>query len=77
MKVFGIGMPRTGTTSLTAALEILGDRAVRVGDRPHHCLEIQASGPLVAGSEVHLYLARRGPVAREHRTALCQALHGR
>lgn len=31
MKIFGVGLPKTGTTSLTAALEILGFRAA-------HCI---------------------------------------
>jgi hypothetical protein len=74
MKVFGIGLGRTGTTSLTRALEILGYRAKHC---PHFYLD--AGGQLcVSPEQIEQYEALTDePVALIYRTLDQQYPHSR
>lgn len=56
MKIFGIGLNRTGTTSLAKALIILGYQAKHWNDTIHMIDYIGANGKLITANLINLML---------------------
>lgn len=69
MKVFGIGLSRTGTTSLTAALTILGFRTIHYPQDAITERELRARPP--PDSPLQLSVLRRHDAMTDTPTALC------